>query len=116
VLKYASPIPVVALLLLICSCRGTDRSAQEVRTLAADSVYEVRVYATQGSGYGFAVYRQGLKVIDQPHIPVVQYLQAFATEMDAGRVAELVKRKLEENSFLPTVSLQELDSLGITYR
>jgi hypothetical protein len=55
-------------------------------------------------------------MIDQPHIPVVQCLQAFATEMDARRVAGLVKRKLEENSFLPTVSLQELDSLGITYR
>jgi len=115
-LKYAFPIPVVAVFLLICSCRGTDRPAQEVRTPAADSVYEVGVYATQGSGYGYAVYRHGQKVIDQPHIPVVQRLQAFATEMDARRVAGLVKRKLEENSSLPTVSLEELDSLGITYR
>ncbi|HTI94446.1 MAG TPA: DUF4907 domain-containing protein [Puia sp.] len=115
-LKYVSPIPVAAILVLLCSCRGTDRPAREVRTLAADSVYEVRVYATQGSGYGYAVYRHGRKMIDQPHIPVVQCLQAFATEMDARRVAGLVKRKLEENSFLPTVSLQELDSLGITYR
>jgi len=65
------------------------------------------------AGWGYDVYVDGKRFIHQPYIPVIQGNKPFDNEIDAKKVAELVAGKIQMNSIPPTVSYQELDSLGI---
>ena len=113
-MKY-TPIFLVIAGIVVVSCRRGPKDPQPDGPQAADPGLEVQVYPTSGSGYGYAIYRDKKKIIDQPHIPAVQRLQSFATEEEARCVAGLVRRKLEAKFSLPTVSLYELDSLHVEY-
>jgi hypothetical protein len=54
-------------------------------------------------------------MINQKNIPAVQGNQSFKTETDAIKVGEFVVTKLLQNQFPPTLSLEELTSLGIAF-
>jgi hypothetical protein len=113
-MKYTPLFLVLAGILVVCCRRGPKDPRPEGPQAAAQDL-EIQVYPTSGSGYGYAIYRDKKKIIDQPHIPAVQHLQSFATEEEARCVAGLVRQKLEAKFSLPTVSLQELDSLHVGY-
>ncbi|MCX6192040.1 MAG: DUF4907 domain-containing protein [Flavobacteriia bacterium] len=52
-------------------------------------------------------------VINQTHIPAVQGVRAFSSKEQAQKAAEIIKGKLDQGIFPPTISLEELQSIGI---
>ena len=66
-------------------------------------------------GWGYDIYIDGKKMIHQPHIPAVPGRQVFSLEEEAERVASLVSHKVLNNIMPPSVTISELDSLGIAY-
>lgn len=64
------------------------------------------------SGWGYTIAYKEKVLIKQSIIPVISDSKSFETEIDAMKVADLVKQKLEKN-LSPTVTKNELILLKI---
>ncbi len=67
------------------------------------------------SGWGYRIKRDTTIVIEQQYIPGAQGTKGFSTESEALKTAQLVLDKIKRNQFPPTITLSELDSLGINF-
>ncbi len=85
------------------------------RTPKSSSKFTFFTYL-QPEGWGYSISEKGKRIIDQQTIPGVPGNQGFQTSEDAQKVAELVIEKLEKGVFPPTVSEEELQKLGISWR
>ncbi len=91
---------------------GEVRPAMPVNAAAVT----VKVFsATENgtAGYGYDILMDGKLYVHQPHIPAVAGNRSFASEKDAGIAGELVAYKIRNNIMPPSVTVEELDSLGI---
>ena len=52
-------------------------------------------------------------MIDQKHIPAIQGEQGFTSKEKAEITGNYILRKIKNGEFPPTVSVPELDSLGV---
>lgn len=66
-----------------------------------------------GSGWGYEIYVGKKIFITQRNIPAIIGTKQFVSEAQANKVAELVIVKLKQKHSLPSVTVHELDSLGI---
>lgn len=80
-----------------------------------DSRYSVFTFV-QPEGWGYNISENGKQFINQQTIPGVPGNQGFKTSEEALKVAELVRSKLERGTFPPTISEEELQKLGISWR
>lgn len=64
-------------------------------------------------GFGYDIYMNGKRYVHQPNIPAVSGNKGFSTEADAQKTAELVAYKVRHNMMPPSVTAQELDSIGV---
>jgi hypothetical protein len=69
----------------------------------------------KNGGWCYEIYVNDKRFILQESIPGVPGKQKFTSKNDAKKCGELVIKKLEKQE-MPSVSRNELDSLGITYR
>ena len=73
----------------------------------SDSTYQTEV------GWGYDIKMNGKTYIHQPHIPSVGGNQGFSSQDKAQKAAAFVKYKIENNIMPPSVSPNELDSIGV---
>ncbi len=59
------------------------------------------------------MWQDGAMVIKQEHIPAVQGIRAFSSQEQAQKAAEIIKAKLDQGIFPPTMSMAELQSIGV---
>jgi len=64
-------------------------------------------------GWGYDIILNGKPYIHQFHIPALAGDKRFERESDAQKVQKLVVWKINKKISPPTVSVKELDSLGI---
>ncbi len=65
------------------------------------------------SGWGYDIYLNQQKYIHQDIIPSVPKHYGFKSEADAKKTADFVASKIRRNIIPPSVTPQELDSLGV---
>ncbi len=65
-------------------------------------------------GWGYEIYAGKKLVIHQAIIPLVQGKKGFVSEEQAQTVANLIIKKMVVHKGLPSLSISELDSCGIT--
>jgi hypothetical protein len=63
--------------------------------------------------FGYNILMDGRILIHQPHIPALPGNEGFREKEDAQKVAEFVIHKIRQNIFPPSITVQELDSLGV---
>ncbi len=68
------------------------------------------------TGWGYDLYVDGKRTIHQPLIPAVPGTDAFATEEDARKTGEFAMGKMKLTGAFPTLTIEELDSLGIKHQ
>jgi len=90
----------------------TDKPVEAEKGEKNSSVYEVRT-VENASGWGYEVWQDGAMVIKQEHIPAVQGIRAFSSQEQAQKAAEIIKAKLDQGIFPPTMSMAELQSIGV---
>lgn len=125
----------IFILPLLVSCGNTDgqhnadsipdsaRSANTGVTLP-DSVVQPEItfktFASKDNagapGWGYDLYVGKKKTIHQPIIPAVPGNDAFATEEEAKRAGELAVYKMKSTGAFPTITIHDLDSLGIKHK
>ena len=64
-------------------------------------------------GFGYDIYMYRSLYVHQPHIPAINGNRGFDTEEQAHKVAEFIVYKIKNNIMPPSVTPQELDSLGV---
>lgn len=123
---------VIVLSVLVVSCTGmseeksieeldaefntvTETVAEPVDSVieASSDVYSVKTQFTPEHGWGYQILNNGDLYINQPHIPAVSGNKGFDSEAKATTTADFILYKLNNGLFPPTVSQEELDSLGV---
>jgi hypothetical protein len=64
-------------------------------------------------GWGYRIMADGVLYIEQPHIPAIQGNKGFSSRADAEKTAEFAISKMELGFVPPTLTVEELDSLGV---
>ncbi len=65
------------------------------------------------TGWGYDILDSNRLLIHQPHIPAVQGLRGFKSKDDAIKVAQEVAWKLQRGIMPPTLSEDEMRTLGV---
>lgn len=94
------------------SIESNKSTVDSTTALNKKTDYSVKSIQTE-NGWGYQIFKGTKLLINQPTIPAVQGNKSFSSELDAIKVGELVVNKLLQNQFPPTVSSEELISLGI---
>lgn len=87
-------------------------------TFSSDNL-EVKTYevkdTTSGKslGWGYDLYVDGHLTIHQPILPGVAGNISFSSQEEAKRTGTFALDKMKKSGGLPTISVQELDSLGV---
>ena len=101
-----------------CSQPGKDQELNSIdkEDVVTESNGIQAVVLEYGSGeFGYQILENGKLLIDQQHIPAVQGLKRFKTREEAQRLGEHVKSMIQKGIMPPTVSINDLDSLYISY-
>ena len=82
---------------------------------SSDQKFELRIFSSvEGSGgFGYDIFADGKPYIHQPHIPAIAGNRGFATEEAARKAGEFILTKIRKNIMPPSVTKEELDSLGV---
>lgn len=80
-----------------------------------DATVEIRTFSNDADlkGFGYDIYLNKKLYVHQPHIPAVAGSMGFSTPENAKKTGEFVAYKIRNNIMPPSVSPQELDSLGV---
>ncbi len=111
-------------ILIIVSCSNTATDSHDKAPVKTDEVKEENISEPASSysyqtmfdstlGWGYQILNNQSLFINQPHIPSIQGNKGFDSEEKASITAEYILDKLNRNIFPPTVSISELDSLGV---
>lgn len=65
-------------------------------------------------GWGYDIYIDGKRSIHQPIIPGVAGNNSFSSEEKAKTTGTFAINKMKQTGGLPTITIKELDSLGVT--
>lgn len=85
----------------------------EVHNPYKDAHLEVVVISAPNDTYGYSIDMNGSTLIHQPSAPALPGVEGFDREEDARIVGEFVIDKIRNNIFPPSVTVEELDSLGV---
>lgn len=77
--------------------------------------FTVEIIPAPNNTYGYNIIMGGRTLIHQPNAPALPGVEGFQTKEDAQKVAEFVIDKIRRDDFPPSVSVRELDSLGVLY-
>lgn len=112
-------IGVVLLATLYCSaCKNNNSDAAEATKNSSKSVNNfvtINTFEING-GWGYDILINDTLYIHQSHIPAVNGLFVFATEVEALRVADVVAEKINNNIIPPTIEVAELKNMGIIFQ
>lgn len=64
-------------------------------------------------GFGYDIYIFDALYVHQPNVPAINGNRGFKTKEQAENAGKLVAYKIKNNIMPPSVSIQELDSLGV---
>ena len=114
-------IIVIASIFLFVGCLflwNKRAQTKEDVTLQADNPYmdaEIKavIIPSEHDTFGYDIFLHGTVFIHQPSCPGLPGNDGFATEEDAMKVTELVINKIRNNEFPPTVTIEELQKLGV---
>lgn len=89
-----------------------EKKAKPVKEETTSRFRAVTLYDSK-LGWGYDIFEGSKMVVHQPTIPAVQGMKGFKSEEDALKIADLVIRKLEQGMMPPTVSVEEMQELGV---
>jgi hypothetical protein len=75
--------------------------------------FEVKNDAGTSEGWGYDIYIDSARTIHQPTIPAIEGIHSFKTKSDAERTGTFAMNKMKSSGSFPTLTMHELDSLGV---
>ena len=85
----------------------------KIEVKALDNAKSKTADEARVGGYGYDIYIFDALYVHQPNVPAINGNRGFKTKEQAQQAGELVAYKIKNNIMPPSVSIQELDSLGV---
>jgi Domain of unknown function (DUF4907) len=90
-----------------------DERPEPEQITATKETYRVISVENGPGSFGYQILKDGKMLINQATIPAIQGNQGFSSREKAQKTGEFVLQKIEKGFFPPTISPEELDSLGV---
>ena len=75
----------------------------------------LKITDSEHTGFGFEILQGTSPLIIQPHIPAIQGIKGFKTKEQASIIGYYMIYKINHGIMPPSITVQDLDSLEITY-
>ena len=123
--KSVPPIFLVVLFVFFISAciPGTSQilpdeasGKQEVKQLQnpyANAQISTRIIPSVNNTFGYDILVNGKPLVHQPNIPGLPGNDGFTTKERARKVAEFVVKKIRKNEMPPTVTIEDLNNMGV---
>ena len=90
-----------------------EATKSKPKNLSEAADIQLKIISSENETFGYNILVNDKTIIHQPNIPAVSGNQGFQTREDAKKVGKLVIQKLRNKKFPPTITVDELDSLGV---
>ena len=97
----------------ICEGEAAGKAASHQVNPYENADLTIRIISSANNTFGYDILLQGRPFVHQPSIPALPGNEGFKTKERAQRVAELVVKKIRGGEVPPTVSVEELNSMGV---
>jgi hypothetical protein len=117
-MRYVIPLLTLLMSYTICTAQQQEPQQQDPAAQFPDggayknAAISYNIIDTQNGTYGYDVFVDGRLTIHQTSIPGLPGNEGFKTREDAVKVAELVKYKISNGEMPPTVTIEEMKSMG----
>ena len=98
---------------LACGGEVAGQAAKRQANPYANADLTIRIIPSVNGTFGYDILLQEKPFVHQPSIPALPGNEGFKTRERAQRVAELVVKKIRSGEIPPTVSVEELNSMGV---
>jgi hypothetical protein len=82
-------------------------------TANANTTFTYKIIDAPNHTYGYEVFGDGTLMIHQTSMPRLTGNEGFKTKQDASKIALLVIEKIRKGEMPPTISIDELKTLGV---
>ncbi len=121
-LSIKSPItliflPILFTLFIFSGLPGTSISADEAvkqqKNPYANAEITIKILPSTNRTFGYDILLYGRPLVHQPTIPGLPGNEGFTTKERAQTVAEFVVKKIRNNEMPPTVTIEDLNNMGV---
>ena len=123
-IKSTTPIFLAALFMLfiVAGVPGTSISADEAvgkqevkqqKNPYANAEITIKIIPSANNTFGYDILLYGRPLVHQPNIPGLPGNEGFTTKERAQTVAEFVVKKIRNNEMPPTVTIEDLNNMGV---
>jgi hypothetical protein len=97
------------------SANGTanKQEVKQQKNPYANAQISIKIIPSVKKTFGYDILLHGRPLIHQPNIPGLPGNEGFTTKGRAQKVAEFVVKKIRKNEMPPTVTIENLNSMGV---
>ncbi len=100
-------------ILFLLSFISLDINAQQVERNENKSILTYSITSGVNNTFGYDVYSNSKKLIQQTSIPCLSGNEGFKTKASAEKIAQLVIQKIEKGEMPPSISIKEMEELKV---
>ena len=118
-IKYSVSICLAALFMLFIFASlpetsiSADDTAKQSQNPYANAEITIKIIASANNTFGYDILLYGRPLVHQPNIPGLPGNEGFSTKERAQKVAEFVVKKIRKNEMPPTVTIEDLNHMGV---
>jgi len=122
VLSWKLTLAVLFMLFIAVGLAGTSLSAddasgkqdvKEQKNPYADAEITIKIIPSVNNTFGYDILLYGRPLVHQPNIPGLPGNEGFTTKARAQTIAEFVVKKIRNNEMPPTVTIEDLNKMGV---
>jgi hypothetical protein len=105
------------MLFIFTGLSGTSISADEAlkqqKNPYTNAEITIKIIPSANNTFGYDILLYGRPLVHQPTIPGLPGTEGFSTRERAQTVAEFVVKKIRNNEMPPTVTIEDLNNMGV---
>jgi hypothetical protein len=92
---------------------SADEAEKQQKNTYAKAEINITIIPSANNTFGYDILLYGKPFVHQPNIPGLPGNEGFTTKKKAQTVAEFVVKKIKNNEIPPTVTVEDLNSMGV---
>ena len=97
----------------ISADEATGKEVKQQKNSYANAEITIKIIPSTNNTFGYDILLYGRPLVHQPTIPGLPGNEGFTTKARAQKVAEFVVKKIKNNEMPPTVTIEDLNNMGV---
>lgn len=93
--------------------KETKQEIKQQKNPYADAKISIKIIPSVNKTFGYDILLYGRSLVHQPNIPGLPGHEGFTTKERAQKVAAFVVKKIRNNEMPPTVTIDDLNKMGV---